>query len=91
MAQIADLYWWPILWEKYRPGYMPYQEFRAGGRLIECVLDAADLKAFGTKFSCFELVEAVAAPVGSTGEAPAVLVAASKAMTAAPDVAAKRW
>jgi hypothetical protein len=61
MAQIADLYLWPILWEKYRPGYRPYQEFRAGGRLIECVLDAADVKAFGSKFSCFELVEATAA------------------------------
>ena len=71
MTQIADLYLWPILWEKYRPGYRPYQEFRAGGRLIECVLDRADLKTHGSKFSCFELVEAAAVEAAAVTPAAA--------------------
>ena len=85
MAQIADLYLWPILWEKYRPGYRPYREFRAGGRLIECVLDAAEVQACGSKFSCFELVEVAAkgAPAEVAGDAPAALVTGVMAQAAA--------
>lgn len=60
MAQLADLYLWPILWERYRPGYRPYRGFHAAGRLIKCVLDAVDVKACGTKYSCFELVDGAA-------------------------------
>lgn len=67
MAQLADLYLWPILWERYRPGYRPYQGFHAAGRLIECVLDAVDVKTCGTKYSCFELVDGVGTAVRALG------------------------
>lgn len=60
MAQIADLYLWPILRARYRPGYRPYEGLRAAGRLIECELGEADVKASGSKYSCFELVDEAA-------------------------------
>jgi hypothetical protein len=88
MAQIADLYLWPILRERYRPGYRPYQEFRTAGRLIECVLAEADVMTCGSKYSCFELVDATArrasggAPSGPLEGATAGLSTAAEAMPA---------
>lgn len=60
MAQIADLYLWPILRQRYQPEYRPYQGLRDAGRLIECVLGEADVKTCGSKYSCFELVDEAA-------------------------------
>ena len=82
ITQIADLYLWPMLWEKYRPGYCPYQEFRAAGRLIECVLKLEDAKALGSKFSCFELVEEAAAAAAGTPATTAPVEAAAVAEAA---------
>jgi hypothetical protein len=63
MAQIADLYLWPILRARYHPGYRPFEALRSAGRLIECVLGEADVAACGSKYSCFELVDAAARAV----------------------------
>lgn len=79
MAQLADLYLWPILRERYRPGYQPYQAFRSAGRLIECCLDAAEHRACGSKYSCFDLVGGADPATGSGGSA-----AASAAGSSAP-------
>jgi hypothetical protein len=63
MAQIADLYLWPILRQRYQPEYRPYRGLREAGRLIECVLGEAEVKACGSKYSCFELVDEAARAV----------------------------
>jgi hypothetical protein len=87
MAQIADLYLWPILRERYRPGYRPYQGFREAGRLIECVLAEADVMACGSKYSCFELVDAAVrnAPSGAaSGPAAGTTAESSRAMEGMP-------
>jgi hypothetical protein len=57
LIQIADLYLWPMISERYQPGYRPYWELRGAGRLVECQLEAAELGECGSKYSCFELVD----------------------------------
>lgn len=57
LIQIADVFLWPQIEEKYHPGYRPYQEFHDAGRLAECGLTAAECVRLGTKYSCFEMVE----------------------------------
>ena len=56
MAQIADLYLWPMALAGYEPQYRPYVALRSSGRLIESRLSASQLDAGGSKYSCFELV-----------------------------------
>lgn len=56
MAQIADLYLWPIAVGGYDPQCRPYQALVTSGRLIECVLDESEHASCATKYSCFELV-----------------------------------
>jgi Protein of unknown function (DUF3800) len=60
LVQIADLYLWPILMERYRPGSRSYAALRDAGRLIECALRADEIGARGSKYSCFELVDRAA-------------------------------
>jgi len=57
LMQIADLYLWPMISERYVPSYRPYAELRNSGRLIESDLDSADHLVCGSKYSCFELVD----------------------------------
>jgi len=57
LVQIADLYLWPILRERYRPGGRPYRAFLEGGTLIESKLRPEDVSSLGTKYSCFEWVD----------------------------------
>lgn len=56
MAQVADLYLWPIAIAGYEPENRPYVALRASGRLIENRLSARQIEAGGSKYSCFELV-----------------------------------
>jgi hypothetical protein len=56
MAQVADLYLWPIALAGYVPGNRPYVALRSSGRLIESRLAPAQLDVGGSKYSCFELV-----------------------------------
>ncbi len=56
MAQLADLYLWPICMGGYHASNRPYQRLIEDGKLIECVLPADAVGALGTKYSCFEKV-----------------------------------
>lgn len=54
MAQLADLYLWPVCMGGYHDENRPYRRLMSDGKLIECLLDSADHAARGTKYSCFE-------------------------------------
>jgi Protein of unknown function (DUF3800) len=56
MAQLADLYLWPMAIGGYDPTNRPYARLKADGKLIDSVLRQQDLAAEGIKYSCFELV-----------------------------------
>lgn len=56
MAQLADLYLWPMVMAGYNEDYRAYVALRDAGRLIECHLPAERQAERGTKYSCFELV-----------------------------------
>lgn len=56
MAQVADLYLWPIALAGYEPRNRAYVALRSSGRLIEHRLCTSQLDAGGSKYSCFELV-----------------------------------
>jgi hypothetical protein len=58
--QIADLYLWPIAMYRYNRGGQPHERFQKSGRLIEAHLTEQEIPARGTKYSCFELVDAAA-------------------------------
>jgi hypothetical protein len=56
MAQVADLYLWPLAIAGYDEGNRAYGLLRTAGRLIESRLPEPQQTACGTKYSCFELV-----------------------------------
>lgn len=56
MAQVADLYLWPIALAGYAPRNRPYVALQSAGRLIESRLSAPQIETGGSKYSCFELV-----------------------------------
>jgi hypothetical protein len=58
MIQVADLYLWPIALARYEPRNRAYLELQRRGRLIECALPKAEWESCGSKYSCFELVDA---------------------------------
>lgn len=57
MAQLADLYLWPVCIGGYHRGNRPYRRLLDDGKLIECLLDPADHPNLGSKYSCFEGVD----------------------------------
>lgn len=54
LAQLADLYLWPVCMGGYHPGNRPYRRLLEDGKLIECLLPEADHATLGSKYSCFE-------------------------------------
>jgi hypothetical protein len=56
MAQVADLYLWPLAIAGYDERNRAYGLLRTAERLIESRLPEAQWEARGTKYSCFELV-----------------------------------
>jgi hypothetical protein len=56
MAQVADLYLWPLAIAGYDEGNRAYGLLKNAGRLIESRLADRQLTTRGTKYSCFELV-----------------------------------
>lgn len=56
MAQIADLYTYPIARGGYEPHYGPYQLFHAEQKLLDSQLTEEEIPHLGIKYSCFELV-----------------------------------
>jgi hypothetical protein len=57
MAQLADLYLWPICMGGYHASNRPYDRLSKDGKLIECTLTPEARPTLGTKYSCFDLVQ----------------------------------
>jgi hypothetical protein len=57
LAQVADLYAYPIARGGYDPEYFPYQQLRTSRKLIDCLLKDEEAPHLGIKYSCFELAE----------------------------------
>lgn len=57
LAQIADLYAYPIARGGYDPDYLPYTQLKARNKLIDCLVKEEELPHLGIKYSCFELAE----------------------------------
>lgn len=55
MAQIADLYAYPLARGGYDPEYFPYQQLRERKRVIDDHLTDEEIPHLGIKYSCFEL------------------------------------
>jgi hypothetical protein len=64
MAQIADMYLWPMVMCRYMADYRPTLALRAANRLVECHLEVGEIAADGSKYSCFEQVDRDAAAKG---------------------------
>lgn len=56
LAQVADLYLWPICMGGYHASNRTYARLKADGKLIECLLNEADWPNLASKYSCFESV-----------------------------------
>ncbi|HUQ35200.1 MAG TPA: DUF3800 domain-containing protein [Aestuariivirga sp.] len=57
MAQLADLYLWPVCMGGYHKGNRPYRRLFEDGKLIECVLSPDQHDERATKYSCFDKTE----------------------------------
>ena len=57
MAQLADLYLWPICVGGYHASNRPYKRLMEDGKLIECVMPREAWQAEASKYSCFDQVE----------------------------------
>jgi hypothetical protein len=57
MAQLADLYLWPMCMGGYRTDNRPYKRLREDGKLIECGIPSEDWPMLATKYYCFDLVK----------------------------------
>lgn len=55
LAQIADLYLWPICMGGYHRENKPYQILKSAKKLVDDCLDDEDIESCGIKYSCFEL------------------------------------
>lgn len=60
MAQMADLYAWPIAFGGYKADLLPYRRLKSDKKLIDCILNADEIPHLGCKYSCFDLVDAEA-------------------------------
>ncbi len=56
MAQMADLYAWPMAFGGYKQDLKPYKRLKLDGKLIDCHLTAGEIPYLGCKYSCFDLV-----------------------------------
>jgi hypothetical protein len=56
MAQVADLFLWPIAVAGYDADYRPYVELERAGKFIECHLPERLWEERASKYSCFERV-----------------------------------
>jgi hypothetical protein len=54
MAQMADLYLWPMCMGGYNQGCRPYERLKEDGKLIECHLLEQDRPTLATKYYCFD-------------------------------------
>ena len=57
LAQIADLYAYPIARAGYDPEYYPYIQLKQQKKFIDCLLTDEEIPHLGIKHSCFELAD----------------------------------
>lgn len=57
MAQLADLYLYPMARGGYQPGYLPYTMLMENNKVIDAVISDEDRPHLGIKYSCFENVK----------------------------------
>lgn len=57
MAQLADLFVWPICMGGYHASNRPYKRLIEDKKLIECVIPEADWPVLASKYSCFDGVQ----------------------------------
>jgi hypothetical protein len=57
LAQIADLYAYPMARGGYDPEYFPYTRLKQHQKLIDCFLKEDEIPHLGIKYSCFELAD----------------------------------
>lgn len=56
LAQIADLFLWPMVRAGYDPDYRPYVLLKEAGQFVEQRIQKEEWPMLGTKYSCFHLV-----------------------------------
>jgi hypothetical protein len=56
LAQIADLFLWPMVRAGYEPDYRPYVLLKKASRFIEQRIPTDQHPTLGSKYSCFQLV-----------------------------------
>jgi len=56
MAQVADMYLWPMCMGGYHRSNRAYKALVEAGKLIDCRLEGKQLAELGVKYSCFENV-----------------------------------
>ena len=57
MAQLADLYLWPICMGGYNKANRPYKRLFDDGKLIECIITPDLHEERATKYSCFDNIK----------------------------------
>jgi hypothetical protein len=57
LAQIADLYAYPMARGGYDPEYYPYTQLKQQKKIIDCLLTDEEIPHLGIKYSCFELAD----------------------------------
>jgi hypothetical protein len=57
LAQIADLFLWPMVRAGYDPNYRPYILLKEAGQFIEQRIEQQEWSTLGSKYSCFQLVK----------------------------------
>lgn len=63
MVQLADLYLWPMAMGGYDRNNRPYQRLLTDKKLIDCLYSNDEIPHLGIKYSCFDLVYALATQV----------------------------
>lgn len=57
MAQMADLYLWPMSIGGYHASNRPYARLLEDKKIIDCVVSKDQIESQGIKYSCFDLVK----------------------------------
>lgn len=57
LAQVADLYLWPMCKGGYHEENRPYQQLLSSGKLMDNLHQQEDVASRGIKYSCFELAQ----------------------------------
>ena len=54
MIQVADLYLYPLVKGGYEPEYRPYTDLMRERKIVDAIVDEAEVASLGVKYSCFD-------------------------------------